>query len=222
MKEQGFQTSGAVDASTAVEIGKLLGVRVLILGSVTEFNLSGISGLSFGGFGLGVQKASVKLNARMVDVQTGEILAAIKGEGTASGGSFAARLAGIGFGTSEFRETTLGKASTQAVAQLVNELTAKIELNAAKLEASAATRLIGKVLAVLSPTQVIIDLGQDKGVRKGQVFNVFRLQVVPGLAAPVRVPVGVIKLQSVDPAAAVAVVTEKSGDFQVGDVVEAQ
>lgn len=222
MAEQNLQMSGAVDESTAVQIGKLLGVRLMVLGSVTEFQMTGASGLSIGGFGLGLQKASVKLSARLVDVQTGQILASSKGEGSASGASISGSLSGVGFNTEKFRSTTLGKASVKAVESLTKDLVGKIESSIDKVQsAQAVTKLSGKVAAVLSPAQVVIDLGSKKGVRKGQTFNVFRLQTVPGLSQPVRVPVGVIKVSSVDPEAAVASVTQTESEIQAGDAIEA-
>lgn len=223
MSEQHLQTSGAVDESTAVQIGKLLGVRVMILGSVTDFRMVGASGLSIGGFGVGLQQGIVKLSARLVDVQTGQILASAKGEGTASGASFDGHMSGISFRTSQFRQTTLGNASTKAVDQLANDLASKIEASTAKIQAAAAAPVLtGKVAAVLSPTQVIIDLGKDRGIKKGAAFNIFRLQQVPGLSAPVRVPVGSLKVTSVDQAASVCSVAQLESPVQVGDVVEAQ
>ncbi|MGE5623495.1 MAG: CsgG/HfaB family protein [Methanocella sp.] len=223
MAEQRLQVSGAVDESTAVQLGKLLGVRLMVLGSVTEFRQSGATGLSFGQFGLGLQQASTKLSARLVDVQTGQILAASKGDGQATGASFNLRLSGVSFATSQFRSTTLGQAATKAVDLLVNDLVGKIEANAAKLQyAEAAPALSGRVVAILGPTQVIIDLGKDRGVKKGTAFQIFRLQQVPGLSAPVRVPVGALKVTSVDQAASVCSVTQTESQIQVGDVVEAQ
>ncbi|MDI6871742.1 MAG: CsgG/HfaB family protein [Bacillota bacterium] len=95
MKEQNFQAGTAVDESTAVQLGRVLGVRLMVLGAVTEFNVRGISGLSVGNIGLGVQTASAKVSARLVDVQTGEILAAVKGEGNASGGAGAIKVVSV-------------------------------------------------------------------------------------------------------------------------------
>jgi len=57
LKEQGFQISGACDEATcAIEMGQLLGVRYLVLGS------------------LGKVDKTYTLNVRLVDVGTGEIV----------------------------------------------------------------------------------------------------------------------------------------------------
>lgn len=221
MAEQNFQSGDAVDESTAVQLGKLLGVRVVVLGSVTDFSMKGASGISVGGFGLGLQKGSVQLSARVVDVETGRILASAKGEGSASGASFDAHLSGISFNTEKFQNTTLGKASTKAVSQLVTDLAKKIEENSAKITAAAAApKLTGKVMAVLGPNQVVIDLGKNRGVKKGQVFQIFRMQMIQGLSAPVRIPVGALKITSVDNEASVCEVTQTQQPVQAGDALE--
>ena len=86
MAEQNFSNSDRANPTSAAKIGKLLGVDAIIVGSITQFgnetknmNLGGAGG-ALGGFGLGgfghkKSKAIVALTARMVDVDTGEILA---------------------------------------------------------------------------------------------------------------------------------------------------
>lgn len=56
MEEQKLHLTGAIDPKTAVEIGKLLGAKVLLLGSVEKLG------------------GSYQLNARLVDVEAGEVL----------------------------------------------------------------------------------------------------------------------------------------------------
>lgn len=98
--ELAFQQSGEVDTATVQKIGKLLGVKYMITGKVTRFAYkeSGISG----GWGLGalvgkatgsglagavagdmkLKKASFtgRLDLRMIEVETGEILGTWKDE----------------------------------------------------------------------------------------------------------------------------------------------
>jgi len=101
--EQKLGSSGLVDESTAVQMGKLVGARYMITGKVTRFAYKksgfgtgwGVSALlnkvnpnagaanSIAG-DVHVAKASFtgRLDVRLFDVQTGEILIAIKDEGT--------------------------------------------------------------------------------------------------------------------------------------------
>src|SRR6187200_1655476 len=86
LAEQNFSNSERADpsAATVAKIGKVLGVKYLIVGSITKFGLEqkkqGIGGGGFGhgGFGLGnigreKGKANVAITARMVDVTSAEI-----------------------------------------------------------------------------------------------------------------------------------------------------
>ncbi len=86
--EQNFSNSDRADASTAAKIGKVLGLNVIIVGSVTQFgtekkgfSVGGLAG-GFGGLGagkVGTQKgkAYVGVTARAIDVNTAEILASV-------------------------------------------------------------------------------------------------------------------------------------------------
>lgn len=141
LAEQNFSNSDRADPSAAqvAKIGKALGVKYLIVGSITRFGMEDkgmkIGGGGWGGgrFGLGEVgtkkgKASVAITARMVDSSTGEIMASAKGEGTSSrsglllGGAANHAAGGIEFGSSNFRETVLGEATEAAVKGVVAKL----------------------------------------------------------------------------------------------------
>jgi len=101
--EQKLGSSGLVDDSTAVKMGKLVGCRYMVTGKVTRFAYKksgfgtgwGVSALinkvnpNAGAAGsvagdIHVSKASFtgRLDVRLIDVQTGEILAVAHEEGT--------------------------------------------------------------------------------------------------------------------------------------------
>jgi curli biogenesis system outer membrane secretion channel CsgG len=147
LAEQNFSNSERADpaAKTVASIGKVLGVKYLIVGSVTKFgtenNSKGGNAGAFGGgkFGLGQigmskGKANVAITARIVDVTTGEILASAKGEGTskrsgllvggAGGGGGSGGGGSIGFGSSDFHDTIIGEATEIAVKDTVLKLVA--------------------------------------------------------------------------------------------------
>lgn len=79
-KEQEFQLSGMVDPATAVKIGKILGVRAIVTGAVTEV------GFSTASFLLNMTICRVSIDVRIIDVETARILAAETGEGRSSKG----------------------------------------------------------------------------------------------------------------------------------------
>lgn len=82
MKEQGLQHSGAIDTATAVQIGKILGVKYIMLGSVSQYSPS----VHTGGVPIFFYKnwdhyVETTIDARIVDVETGAIAVSGTGEG---------------------------------------------------------------------------------------------------------------------------------------------
>ncbi|MGE5557668.1 MAG: CsgG/HfaB family protein [Bacillota bacterium] len=218
LAEKNLILSGDVDLSTAVQIGKLIGAKLVILGDITSFNIKSSSGVSFGGISVKGSKAKVSLSARVVSVQTAQILGSSNGEGESTGASFSVdTYRGLSFESSEYKNTTLGKATSKAVKSLTDQLCSVLDASIGKLEGKTST-LEGS-LASLKGDLVIINIGSNKGVKIGQIFQVYHLEKVEGMSKPVRVPVGTIKIISVDPDAAVGKWVSKEGDAQVGDTV---
>ena len=79
MQEKGLALSGDLDPSTAMRVGKLLGVKYMLAGAVTEFGTS-TAGVNTGrvrgipGVGIKRKKFACAMNARLFDVETGEIV----------------------------------------------------------------------------------------------------------------------------------------------------
>ncbi|MDR7419596.1 MAG: CsgG/HfaB family protein [Armatimonadota bacterium] len=122
LREQELGASGSVNAATAAKIGRILGVRHLVMGSVNQFDLRGAGGISLPGLGLGLYRAQVDLTSRVVDTSTAEIVAIVRGSGRADGTVVLAQLQGLTFGGGEFRQSVLGKALDQAIQELVVKL----------------------------------------------------------------------------------------------------
>ena len=147
LAEQNFSNSERADPSqkTVAAIGKALGVKYLIVGSITKFGMEkkslGVGGGGWGGgaFGLGKVgtskgKATVALTGRMIDTTTGEIMLSVRSEGISSrsglllgggGGGGAGAVGGIEMGSSDYRETVLGEATEKAVTDLVVKIMEK-------------------------------------------------------------------------------------------------
>jgi curli biogenesis system outer membrane secretion channel CsgG len=146
LAEQNFSNSDRADPSAAkvAKLGKALGVKFLIVGSITKFGTENkdmkVGGGGFGSkFGVGSVgtkkgKATVALAIRVVDTSTGEVMAVAKGEGVSSrsglmlgggaGGGGGAGFGGIEMGSSDFRDTVLGEATEAAVKAVVTKLVA--------------------------------------------------------------------------------------------------
>lgn len=79
MAEKNLSLSGDVDPSTAVQAGKLLGVKYLLTGAITEYGASNAEAgaRSIGGlpsFNVKRSKFAAAMNARVIDAETGEIV----------------------------------------------------------------------------------------------------------------------------------------------------
>ncbi len=167
LAEQGLGASGAVTSSTAPKIGKLLGVQLLFTGSITAFSIKK-SGGTVAGFGATFGKAESKLDVRMIDTTTGEILLAATGAGNKKMGGAAFK------GVSFEQEYDYGVAS-EALRPAVEEVTKKVLAQMPKLASLAPVAGSGKVVDVKAPNKIYIDGGQEGGVNVGDVYAVFRV-----------------------------------------------
>jgi len=133
LAEQDFSRSDRADPSAAKlsKVGKVLGLRYIISGSITKFATeSRGGGVRVKGIGLGGKKtkSEVNLTARMIDTTTGEIMLSAKGHGESSkGGGFDFSKGGFGVGTNseEWRNSGLGDAQEMACNELVKLLIAR-------------------------------------------------------------------------------------------------
>jgi len=134
LAEQDFAHSDRADPGAAKlsKLGKVLGVKYIITGSITKFGgeQKGQGGHIKGiGVGLGKAKTEVTVTARMVDTSTGEVLLSAKGEGVSKkGGGFSfakSGLGGYGQNTSDFKESAIGEAQEAACKALVAAIVAK-------------------------------------------------------------------------------------------------
>jgi curli biogenesis system outer membrane secretion channel CsgG len=147
LAEQNFSNSERADpsAATVAKLGKVLGVKYLIVGSITKFGMEqkkqGIGGGGWGGGGFGIGKigrekgkANVAITARVIDISSAEIMASAKGEGTSSrsglllggggGGWGGGGMGEIDMSSSDYRETVLGEATELAVKAVTEKLVA--------------------------------------------------------------------------------------------------
>ena len=81
--EQKLSLSGAIDTNTAVKLGQMLGAKEVVLGSVVSVSVRE-EGRSVNFATKTDRWAEVEVEARLVDVQTGELLASGRAFGKAS------------------------------------------------------------------------------------------------------------------------------------------
>lgn len=240
LHEQNFSNSDRANPTSAAQIGKLLGVDAIIVGSITQFGNetkntnvggtgAGIGGFGIGGFGHKKSKAIVGIDARIVNIDTAEIMGVADGMGESSrestsllggGGSWHGFGAGnADFGSSDFQNTIIGEAVKLAVEKTSTELVA----DAGKLEVRTVT--VSGLVASVDGGQVVLNVGSKAGLKVGDQLNVERVskeikdpatgKVIRRMASPV----GVVKVTDVDDISAVCVPVSGAG-FKVGDAVK--
>ncbi len=83
LKANNLKTTGLIDPETAKRIGDMLGVRYIIYGNVVNVSVSDTGTEILTNIGGGVNVCTVKAHmlGRMMDVETGDILMAVRGDG---------------------------------------------------------------------------------------------------------------------------------------------
>lgn len=240
LAEQNFSNSDRANPASAAKIGKMLGVDAIIVGSITQFgdetqnrNIGGAGGnwhgFGAGGFGHKKTKAIVGISARLVDIDTGEILGVADGKGESSrsstsllggGGNWSGFGAGhADFGSSDFQSTIIGEATKLATDQLSSGLVA----DNAKLEIRQI--VVEGLVAAVDSGQVILNVGAKSGVKVGDQLNVERVTreikdpATGKVLRKMTSPVGVVKVTDVDDVSSVCSVVSGAG-FKVGDAVK--
>ncbi|MCL2659848.1 MAG: curli production assembly protein CsgG, partial [Acidobacteriaceae bacterium] len=197
-----------------------------------------LGGYGLGNMGVAKSKAIVAITARLIDVNTAEILVSSSGKGESSrsgamlsgaggsGGGYGG--GGMDMGSSGFAETIIGEATTKAVktlAQALNANAGRLPTNAAPPPAAVVVN--GKIADAEALDSVVINVGSSSGVKVGdklQVGHVVRVVKDPTTGQPLRTienPVGVLTITSVDAGSAVGSFSG-AGKLQVGDSVKSQ
>ena len=119
MTEQVLGHSGPVDERTAAEFGRLLGAKYIICGSITGLSTRKTTGEVVG---LGVSKSKVfaHVAARCIEVETGRVWLAGRGDGRATNTQLNAPLRIIRIGTDKVDFEQVHKALEDAADNLVN------------------------------------------------------------------------------------------------------
>ncbi len=168
VEEQKLGLSGMVTAETAPAVGKLLGVELLVIGSVSELGTSKRDiGGGFGGIGAGLstQQARAAVDIRLVNTTTGEILAAETEEGTESTLGFKGSYSDINFSdVNAWDNTDVGKACREAINKTVELITDNME----KIPWS------GRIIKVNGDGTVVMKPGSEGSVKTGMAFDVFQ------------------------------------------------
>jgi curli biogenesis system outer membrane secretion channel CsgG len=235
LKEQNLSVSDRSDPATACKIGKLLSVDVVCTGIIDEFGFEnhenhvasiGAMGTSripyIGGFGFhGGSRHSgrvhVAMDAKIVDVNTGEVLAATHAAGDSSRSG--TDILGTGSGSYDFASSIAGEATAKAV----DDLGMQIIGSAGKIPDNQAD-VTGKV-ADVTGVQVIVNVGSNNGIAAGDNLTVDRIYKTikdPASGAVLKElknTIAVIKVSEVDKGSSTGSVVKGAG-VKVGDDVK--
>ncbi|MCH7489205.1 MAG: hypothetical protein IID05_00795 [Gemmatimonadetes bacterium] len=173
LDEQDFGASGRVTQQTAARQGQMLGVQALITGGITEYNYtsSSLGGnvSMFNRVSASAQqlKAMVALDMRLINAETGEIIASKRGDGSATARTVSAQatINDKEFSSAVAASTPLGKATREAIEEIVEAI----------VEELAGMRWSGRVIDVRD-NLVYINAGSDAGVEQGMEFEVYEEQ----------------------------------------------
>jgi len=207
LSEQNLGQSGRVDASTAAQIGRILGVDAIIIGSITKFNYD-VKDRGMRIFGVGTRRevveAEVQLNTRMVDTSTAEIIRTAEGVGIAEDSAGSVSVIGV-FGQDSDTDavrSVLSEATDLAIAEVVTSLN-NVAVSVGDRPPTLPTETA--VIADISGSTLILNRGTTNGYRSGMCLSVER--VVREVLDP--------ETQDV-----IRQVTETAGQIQLTDVDE--
>jgi curli biogenesis system outer membrane secretion channel CsgG len=180
MQEQNFQHfSGMVDQSTAVQLGKMIGVGAIVTGTVTNVSISSGSGFQIGPVKVRKRSAKVNMTIRFVDVTTGEILYSASESCKDSASSVSARLPGSipgGIGFSEESAADILTAIEEICDNVVESFVEKMDEKIARIESAPLEGYVVQVRSTSSGniTQVYINLGESSTIKVGDKVRIYR------------------------------------------------
>lgn len=120
---QKLNTTGLIDPDTAKKIGEILGVKYIVYGNVTDVSLDDeIAGTIL--FSGGSRTVKAHLVIRIMDVETGKILTAAKGEGKSTSANVGTVF--IFIGTTKVSQTAVHNALQKAAFQAVDVLNERL------------------------------------------------------------------------------------------------
>lgn len=161
------QDSALFRGEGRVNRGRLRNARYVIRGTVTDFTIieggSGFLSISWLFFGGSRTTARVAIALQVVDVESGDVICAVKSDGTASARGAGARVnyKDVSFGGESFFRTPLGRATEEAIDEAVSDLLRSIP-----------EQPWMPMVADTDPAGVMINGGRNTHIRVGQLYSI--------------------------------------------------
>ena len=164
--EQNLGQSGRINPATASQIGEVLGVQVVLMGSITQFSIERKSG-GIGRLSASFSEAEAIMDVRVVNTSTAEIMSVAEGNGKK-------RFGGVQFRDMNFQQNFDAGLAQEALRPAVEDIVEELVDRITDLAALAPVVAAGSVVGV-NDGSVYIDRGQNFGVEVGQRFDVHRV-----------------------------------------------
>jgi curli biogenesis system outer membrane secretion channel CsgG len=166
LAEQDLGTSDRIAPGTAAKIGKVLGVQLLITGSITQFSIERKSA-AYKGIGGTYANAESKMDVRLLDTETGEILAVAVGQGNK-------RMVGGRYNSIAAERTFDQGAAQEALRPAVEQAVLKIAAQGGAYKGAVPTAPAGQITGTKGD-RFYINRGEAAGLKVGQRFAVMRV-----------------------------------------------
>jgi curli biogenesis system outer membrane secretion channel CsgG len=180
LQEQDFQHfSGLVEQTTAVKLGKMIGVDAILTGNITNISFKKGVGFKIGPLKVRKSYAKVVMTIRIIDITTGEILYSTVQEEEASKSGVSGVLpipipGGIRFSHEE--AVDILSAIELICNKVVLDFVAKMDRKTVELRSATLEGYVVKVVSTSSGTitQVYINLGANSGIKVGNEVRIYR------------------------------------------------
>ncbi|MCP5005736.1 MAG: hypothetical protein GY941_17640 [Planctomycetes bacterium] len=153
LKEQSIGLSGIFDESSVAKVGKLLGAKYVVFGSITSATKNDIDK-----FGYILVRIEVGVDVRVVNTTSGKILLSESAIGVSESKLITTADGVVVSGAVEYNSAYVD-ASRDAITKVGSKI-------------AELSPLIGLVLSV-DLNQTLIDIGEEQGVKKGDTFVAF-------------------------------------------------
>ena len=169
LQEQAWGQSGAITEDTAPQVGQLLGVESLVLGTILEARQeTGKHKIDNEekewSFALKTTLAVVRISYKIVNTTTGEIILANEVSATEIKPGFGLKTKDFDLENMyELDQTVIGIAIRKAVNKIASDIVANVR----------AIEWVGKIVQARGDTLVYFTPGRGAGVKLNQLFDIF-------------------------------------------------
>ncbi len=166
LAEQNLGQSGRINSAQAAEVGRILGVQMILTGSITKFSVD-TKGGGFGRFRAEYSEAESNLDIRLINTETAEIMFADEGEGKV-------RLGGVRVKGINYRQEFDAGLAQEALRPAVEDVVQKIASHAGTFTSIQPPATSAKIVGV-NGASFYIDKGENYGIVMGQRYEVHRV-----------------------------------------------